>query len=79
MRAQLKGHPSPGGPALDSLDRFARQKLADLERAHLRRTLLDTARTDGIWMTRNGRRLLSFSCNDYLNLSSPRSRQGSRG
>jgi 8-amino-7-oxononanoate synthase len=69
MRAQLKGHPSPAGPALDSLDRFARQKLADLEQAHLRRTLLDTARTDSIWMTRNGRRLLSFSCNDYLNFA----------
>ena len=31
--------------------------------------LVDTAREDGIWMTRNGKRLLSFSCNDYLNLS----------
>ena len=24
---------------------------------------------DGIWIERGGRRLLSFSCNDYLNLS----------
>ena len=27
------------------------------------------AREDGIWVERGGRRLLSFSCNDYLNLS----------
>ena len=35
----------------------------------MRRTLIDTARTDGIHVLRNGRRLVSFSCNDYLNLS----------
>jgi 8-amino-7-oxononanoate synthase len=52
-----------------SLDEFAAAKLAELERAHLRRTLADTTRLDGIWALRNGRRLLSFSCNDYLNLS----------
>src|SRR5205085_3427644 len=28
-----------------------------------------TARTDGVWMERDGRRILSFSCNDYLSLS----------
>jgi 8-amino-7-oxononanoate synthase len=66
MRAQVKRVPAPSG---DSLDAFARQKLAELDRAHLRRTLVDTVRTDGIWVTRNGRRLLSFSCNDYLNLA----------
>jgi 8-amino-7-oxononanoate synthase len=52
-----------------SLDEFAAGKLAGLERAHLRRTLVDTTRLDGIWALRNGRRLLSFSCNDYLNLT----------
>jgi len=52
-----------------SLDEFAAAKLAELERANLRRSLVDTARLDGIWAVRNGRRLLSFSCNDYLNLS----------
>ncbi len=30
---------------------------------------METTRTDDIWVVRNGRRLLSFSCNDYLNLS----------
>jgi 8-amino-7-oxononanoate synthase len=51
-----------------SLDEFACQKLTALERASLRRTPVTTARA-GIWVERDGRRLLSFSCNDYLNLS----------
>ena len=37
-------------------------------RARLRRTPVVTAR-DGIFAERDGRRLISFSCNDYLNLS----------
>ncbi|MGH6869256.1 MAG: 8-amino-7-oxononanoate synthase, partial [Methylocella sp.] len=52
-----------------SLDIFASEKLTQLEAQHLRRTLVETARADGIWVVRNGRRLLSFSCNDYLNLT----------
>ena len=36
---------------------------------HLRRVLVDTTREDSIWLHRNGRKLLSFSCNDYLNLT----------
>lgn len=52
-----------------SLDAFTSEKLAKLEAASLRRTLVDTFREDGIWVTRGGRRLLSFCCNDYLNLS----------
>ena len=51
-----------------SLDEFASGKLAALERARLRRTPVVTVR-DGIFAERGGRRLLSFSCNDYLNLS----------
>ena len=50
-----------------SLDDFAGEKLDALERANLRRSPAVTAR-DGIWAERDGRRLLSFSCNDYLNL-----------
>ena len=52
-----------------SLDEFAAGKLRELDSCHRRRTLQDSARTDGIWIERGGRRLLSFSCNDYLNLS----------
>ena len=51
-----------------SLDDFAGEKLAALDAAQLRRAPVVTAR-DGIWAERDGRRLLSFSCNDYLNLS----------
>jgi 8-amino-7-oxononanoate synthase len=54
---------------MSSLDRFAQEKLDDLQRRHLRRALTDTLREDGIWVERGGRRLLSFSCNDYLNLT----------
>jgi 8-amino-7-oxononanoate synthase len=54
---------------MSSLDKFALDKLSALETANRRRTLVDTAREDGIWVTREGRRLLSFSCNDYLNLT----------
>src|SRR3954466_14590014 len=54
---------------MTSLDQFALQKLAELNRASLHRVLVETDRTDGLWAVRNGRRLLSFCCNDYLNLS----------
>jgi len=54
---------------MSSLDDFANAKLADLERATLRRTLIPTARSGGLWAERDGRRLLSFSCNDYLGLT----------
>src|SRR5258708_14923109 len=54
---------------MSSLDEFAQQKLDRLEQAHLRRSLVPTGRSDGLWLNRNGKRLLSFSCNDYLGLS----------
>jgi 8-amino-7-oxononanoate synthase len=54
---------------MSSLDEFAAQKLDALEQASLRRQLVTTARGDGIWVERGGRRLLSFSCNDYLGLT----------
>ena len=54
---------------MSSLDAFASEKLAGLRQRSLLRTLVETTRTDDIWAVRGGRRLLSFSCNDYLNLS----------
>jgi 8-amino-7-oxononanoate synthase len=54
---------------MDSLNAFAEAKLAHLEARSLKRTITPTARLDGLWVERAGRRLLSFSCNDYLNLS----------
>ncbi|TAL78238.1 MAG: 8-amino-7-oxononanoate synthase [Beijerinckiaceae bacterium] len=58
---------------MTSLDTFAEAKLADLERADLRRHLVATRRAleagEGPVVYRNGRKYISFSCNDYLNLS----------
>ena len=54
---------------MHSLDRFTQHKLDDLKRRHLYRSLNETVREDGIWVERGGRQLLSFSCNDYLNLT----------
>lgn len=58
---------------MNSLDAFANAKLARLERGFLRRHLVETRRAlgpdDGPIVVRNGRKLVSFSCNDYLNLS----------
>jgi 8-amino-7-oxononanoate synthase len=52
-----------------SLDDFAKSKLAALKSRNLLRGLTETRREDGVWIEREGRRLLSFCCNDYLNLS----------
>ena len=54
---------------MPSLDEFASNKLAELESQSLRRTLIPTERTEGIWAERNGKKLLSFSCNDYLGMA----------
>lgn len=56
-------------PASSSLDAFALAKLAALESANLRRAVVTTVRS-GVVATRGGRRLISFSCNDYLGLGS---------
>ena len=54
---------------MQSLDDFAIDKLAALERRALRRRLVETQRLDDAVTVRQGRELISFSCNDYLNLS----------
>jgi 8-amino-7-oxononanoate synthase len=56
-------------PPVTSLDRFAQQKLAELAGRSLGRRIVESGREDGVWVVRQGRRLLSFSCNDYLNLT----------
>ncbi|MEM9495769.1 MAG: 8-amino-7-oxononanoate synthase [Pseudomonadota bacterium] len=53
----------------DDIDDFARDKLAGLEAAHLRRRLFPTKRLPQGGAERDGRRLLSFCDNDYLGLS----------
>jgi 8-amino-7-oxononanoate synthase len=53
----------------DTLTALASEKLRRLETQSLRRVLAPSHRLDGVWVERAGRRLLSFSCNDYLGLS----------
>jgi 8-amino-7-oxononanoate synthase len=54
---------------MDSLDRFAAEKLAALEARTHRRVLRESARTVDAVVVREGRRFVSFSCNDYLGLA----------
>jgi len=54
---------------MSSLDDFAAAKLSKLEAAKLKRTLSETVREDVLCVSRGGKRYLSFSCNDYLNLT----------
>ncbi|MEQ8268734.1 MAG: 8-amino-7-oxononanoate synthase [Parvibaculum sp.] len=54
---------------VETLDSFAREKLDALEAQALRRHLVETDRREGAVAWRDGRRLISFCCNDYLNLS----------
>lgn len=53
----------------DTLTAFAQAKIDQLSAASLMRTLKPTHRMDGVLVERDGRRLVSFSCNDYLGLS----------
>lgn len=53
----------------ESLDAFARMKLTALDAAALRRHMRPVAREAEAVVVRDGERLISFSCNDYLNLS----------
>jgi 8-amino-7-oxononanoate synthase len=52
-----------------SLDDFAQSKLFALESNHLRRRIVDTTTLEGVFVERGGRRLISFSSNDYLNFT----------
>ncbi|MDR3500804.1 MAG: 8-amino-7-oxononanoate synthase [Parvibaculum sp.] len=52
-----------------SLDDFASAKLDELEARTLRRRLVETDRYGAVEVRRDGRTLISFCCNDYLNLS----------
>lgn len=54
---------------METLTRYAQAKLDGLSAQSLKRTLKPTHRLDGVFVERDGRRLVSFSCNDYLGLS----------
>jgi len=52
-----------------SLEEFARRKLRSLERRHLDRKITTTDRSGAGSVEVQGRRLVSFCCNDYLGLA----------
>ena len=54
---------------MGTLERFAEVKLAALAERQLRRTVHETAPCGPVEVERNGRALISFCSNDYLNLS----------
>ncbi|MFN3231650.1 MAG: 8-amino-7-oxononanoate synthase [Alphaproteobacteria bacterium] len=54
---------------MSSLDEYASAKLGELEDRGLRRHLYATDRFSDIHVRRAGREMISFCCNDYLNLS----------
>jgi 8-amino-7-oxononanoate synthase len=54
---------------IDSLTAYAQAKIDGLQAQSLARALKPTHRIDSVWVEREGRRMISFSCNDYLGLS----------
>jgi 8-amino-7-oxononanoate synthase len=60
---------SGGCGTLNGLDAFAAAKLRQLEQNALRRDLAECERSGQGGLTRGGKQLISFSCNDYLGLS----------
>ncbi|MEE2933779.1 MAG: aminotransferase class I/II-fold pyridoxal phosphate-dependent enzyme [Pseudomonadota bacterium] len=54
---------------MNSLDQFCQGKLDDMEAKKLRRILVETDRHGPAKTRRTGKDMVSFSCNDYLDLS----------
>lgn len=54
---------------MPALDAILAEKIAALDAQHRLRRTVPSHRQGGLWVERAGRRLLSFSCNDYLGLS----------
>ena len=65
----VKQGPRAKTPPMNSLDRFAQEKLGKLEARNLRRRLLQGDHAPGMVVARNGRTLIDFCSNDYLGLA----------
>ena len=46
-----------------------KKKLSDIENLSQKRHIVNTIRKNNSFVTRNKKKLISFSCNDYLGLS----------
>jgi 8-amino-7-oxononanoate synthase len=57
---------------MSSLDKHLAEKISKLQTDNLLRTLKTTEREDDAIVIRAGKKLLSFSCNDYLGMSQNR-------
>jgi 8-amino-7-oxononanoate synthase len=55
---------------MPALETFLEEELDILQRENLLRTPKTALRTEGVYVEVNGKKLLSFSCNDYLGLAS---------
>lgn len=54
---------------MPALDAYLQEKLDALEEKQQKRRLYSTARSEGVQAEKNGKTLISFSCNDYLGLT----------
>ncbi len=54
---------------MNSLDKVLSEKIAAMQESKLLRTLKTTERLKSAKVIRNGKKLISFSCNDYLGLA----------
>lgn len=54
---------------MSPLEIFAREQLEKSRKENRLRTLKKSERTDGIYVLRNNKKFISFSCNDYLGLA----------
>lgn len=54
---------------MPALDEVLQQKIALLAAKQKRRILAESGRNEGVCITRGGRRLVSFACNDYFGLT----------
>ncbi len=55
---------------MPSLELFAKQQIEKAKSLNRLRELKVTGREDSVYVQRNGKKLISFSCNDYLGLAS---------
>lgn len=64
---------------MPTLNQFVDEKLNLLGQKHQRRALREAQREQAVWVVCEGKKLLSFSCNDYLGLSQhPRVKQAAQ-
>lgn len=54
---------------MNSLTHFCNQELDEIKASSTYRSPVTNKRSDGVYITRNGKKLVSFCCNDYLGLA----------